>query len=507
MHLIFRVDGDAQIGAGHLYRCLTLANAMKAAGHSCVFLCSRVPDGFGEKVTEAGHRLHLIQSNVIGADLTYGWENSPAVHADQLADWEACQNALSEFSVDLVIVDHYLLDQTWESQWAGVPLMVIDDLANREHECSYLLDQNFGCSALDYQGLVPAECELLLGASYSLLRDEFARASDQAIRARETRKAERILINFGAADAGGLTLPVSEALAQAFPDYLLRVICGRQAEAAKQLSKLPSRFENVEVQFDAINMAASMAWADIAVGSGGVTALERCCSGLPAVVLTTARNQQVVNERLMEAGAIIMTDGVGQTVSAVGQFLDSTCDLQASAAMAAAVTDGRGIDRVVRVISHLEQADQLTLRKATDLDAVQLWRWRNDLTVRKMARNTAPVRLSDHLVWLNQVLRSRDQILLIAEQAEQQVGMLRFDLEGQAAEVSITVAPSARGRSLGKALLGAGHRALREDYGISLIIAFVREENAPSLALFERCGYSRTGKSEEGLVQFNLQIT
>lgn len=52
--------------------------------------------------------------------------------------------------------------------------MVIDDLANRKHDCDLLLDQNFYLDMNSrYEGLVPKHTKLLLGPKYALLREEF----------------------------------------------------------------------------------------------------------------------------------------------------------------------------------------------------------------------------------------------------------------------------------------------------------------------------------------------
>src|SRR4029079_4764741 len=55
-------------------------------------------------------------------------------------------------------------------------------------------------------------------------------------------------------------------------------------------------------------MAALMAESDLAIGAAGVTSWERCCLGLPALVLVLADNQRKSAEALHEAGAAYLLD-------------------------------------------------------------------------------------------------------------------------------------------------------------------------------------------------------
>ena len=66
---------------------------------------------------------------------------------------------------DVLIVDHYGIDVKWESPIRKVvkKIMVIDDLANRKHDCDILLDQNYSQDDNRYNGLLANGCGRLLG--------------------------------------------------------------------------------------------------------------------------------------------------------------------------------------------------------------------------------------------------------------------------------------------------------------------------------------------------------
>lgn len=102
---------------------------------------------------------------------------------------------------DWLVIDHYGLDLRWERlvrPFVG-SIFVIDDLADRRHDCDLLLDQNYYRGAESrYAALVPASCHQLIGPGYVILRPEFERL--KATRERDRTTVRRILVNFGGVD-------------------------------------------------------------------------------------------------------------------------------------------------------------------------------------------------------------------------------------------------------------------------------------------------------------------
>ncbi|ASR33783.1 hypothetical protein BAY61_00920 [Prauserella marina] len=143
----------------------------------------------------------------------------------------------------------------------------------------------------------------------------------------------------------------------------------------------------------------------------------------------------------------------------------------------------------------------LTARSATEADAELLLEWRNDPVTRQWSRNTEPVAPADHEAWLRRVLGSPDRLLFVVGAPEGDVGTVRFDRTGESSrtawEVSITLAPSFRGRGMAAGVLAAGERALLAEHDATAVLATVHEDNAASMALFERAGY-RKQQSVEG---------
>jgi RimJ/RimL family protein N-acetyltransferase len=162
------------------------------------------------------------------------------------------------------------------------------------------------------------------------------------------------------------------------------------------------------------------------------------------------------------------------------------------------VVDGRGAWRVVRSWEQLpvrrEQAAaevDLRVRPATEADADALLRWRDDPVTRAASRDTGEVGVEQHRAWLVTTLADPGRHLLLAADDGGDVGTLRWDRRDDGEwEVSVTVAPERRGRSLAATLLRAGEEWLAEhEPAAHTMLAKVHVDNTASLRLFDAAGY------------------
>ena len=144
-----RTDSSNAIGTGHVIRCLTLAKALKARGSEVAFVCRAHPGNLIEFLTRCGFEVVTLPEPKARED--YQDPQAPDSYLDWLGvtpdqDAQETFEGLSKISRnwDLTVVDHYALGRDWElsaRKWSQ-KLMVVDDLANREHVADLLLDQN-----------------------------------------------------------------------------------------------------------------------------------------------------------------------------------------------------------------------------------------------------------------------------------------------------------------------------------------------------------------------------
>ncbi len=273
-------------------RCLTLADLLKKNGCNVFFICKSLQGSFHSIVENRGYILILIENT----------DNSP--QADALMTIEKIKGTACSFN--WLIVDHYGLDVKWERALRAYvgSIMVIDDLANRNHDCDVLLDQNYTQDfQTRYNNLVPASCRLLLGPRYALLRDEFFDAVRNIGERNGTVK--RVLVFFGGSDATGETLKTLNAL-QKFDltGFLVDVVVGASNPHKELIEEKCSIMPATRCFFQIDNIASLMAQADLSLGAGGTATWERCFLGLPTITIIVASNQIAITQALAEYGAI-----------------------------------------------------------------------------------------------------------------------------------------------------------------------------------------------------------
>jgi UDP-2,4-diacetamido-2,4,6-trideoxy-beta-L-altropyranose hydrolase len=272
--------------------------------------------------------------------------------ASQTQDAQASVQALSDRTWDWLIVDHYALDARWESalRRTARQIMVIDDIADRQHDCDVLLDQNFYADMQTrYTGKVPSHCQLLLGPRYALLRDEFRKLREQ-VKPR-TGPVKRILVFFGGVDAGNYTGRTIEALAEmGAKEAHVDVVIGAQHPCRAEIeTNCVAQGFVCHVQTD--KMAELMAAADLAIGAGGSASWERCCLGLPALLVALADNQIDIAQALDLNGSCIYI-GTFEMVNAtamqheITDLLGTPDQIERISRSAFSLVDGMGADRV-----------------------------------------------------------------------------------------------------------------------------------------------------------------
>jgi RimJ/RimL family protein N-acetyltransferase len=252
--------------------------------------------------------------------------------------------------------------------------------------------------------------------------------------------------------------------------------------------------------------------ADFMVGGGGATTWERMCLGLPAVVICIADNQTEMNRALSRAGYLELLgdkDDVDAALvsEAVSALIESREVLITMSRRSRELVSGDGASRVCDALlrtaddrnslsagqASLFTAQTLKVRHASVHDAEMLFEWRNDIRTRKYSRNPAPLSTSGHMNWFSQTLASEGSELLIAMCGDDPVGCVRFDTDGERAEVSIYLDPARHGQGWGGRVLSQAMEWMYSVHpSVMLFSADVLAENSASAKLFQRCGYSLT---------------
>ncbi|RCW77355.1 UDP-2,4-diacetamido-2,4,6-trideoxy-beta-L-altropyranose hydrolase [Saliterribacillus persicus] len=356
MNICFRVDASTIIGTGHVMRCLTLAEELKKNNHNVTFISRLHKGNLNHLITQKGFQVFNLKeapnNNIVNETPKHAaWLS---VTQEQDANETRHLLASSGIQFDWVIIDHYAIDITWQKEIRTIipNIMVIDDLADRAHNCDLLLDQNYYLNANSrYTNLVPSNCRLLLGPKYALLRDEFINLHNTQKKKNNNPTA---LIFYGGSDPTNETLKAINAIKDKKIDA--HVVVGPSNPNKEEIER-SCKQQNITFHYNINYMAKLMHEVDFSICAGGSTTWERYCLGTPAIVTAVAYNQI----ELCENASLLAIDYyLGQYDTITQATIQNEIDLLLQrdnlsdlSEKAKKQVDGKGKQRVIELLKTL----------------------------------------------------------------------------------------------------------------------------------------------------------
>ncbi len=510
MKVLFRTDASRQIGTGHVMRCLTLAKALRNRGAHCRFVSRAHEGNMIERIKQEG--FDAISLPFAAAANPVPVSDAPVVDhahwlgADAKSDAEKTLKVLADFSPDWLVLDHYALDARWERDVKSHcgKIMVIDDLADRAHDCDLLLDQNLVANLVHrYDDRVPERCARLLGPAFALLQMQYAELRPH-VQVR-SGPVKRILIFFGGSDLYDLTGRTLRAfLTLQRPEIAVDVVGNAGSSNWAAIEQLARMHANIHLHHGLPSLAPLMLAADLAIGGGGTTTWERLCLGLPSLVVTVAANQKDITAELNRQGYVRWIgdqDSATESliISALKDVLEkSGQDIAEWSRKCMDLVDGNGCERVASVLS-LNSSTELLARDAQAEDEELLLRWANDPTVRLNAFHSAQIDPQGHHQWFSKRLQNPEQCRIYIVQTEEgfPIGQVRFDLSENGWSIDYSLDCAVRGRKLGAKLLSAAIDALKSSAGEVRIFGQVKAMNHSSQKVFQNLGFTQVDNANE----------
>ncbi len=505
MNIVIRADASVQIGSGHVMRCLTLANELREGGAEIRFVCRKL-SGNLDKIIQ---KHHFMISFLPEARSTVNVTNKGPYDVEWLGvSWEQDASetisAVQSFNIDWLVVDHYGIDNRWLRKLRKYVrnILVIDDLSNREFDCDILLNQTYGLSDTDYLGKVPEACKLLIGSKYSLVRPEFSALRGKAKeKRRKPIKIKRLLISLGNMDPENYTLRILKGLQNInwHTKPSIDVVLGADAPHLEVVKKYIN-YQSLEINLrtDVIDMEDLLLEADLAIGAGGTTSWERCCLGLPSILIQIADNQKKVINNLVKAGAAITVkdnDIESGLTFEFNRLQTDLSELYIISEQAFKITEGKGgrilASMMMPIIS--KHRKDVTLRYAKLSDTDLIFDWQSDPNTRKYFHNPLKPDYCEHQKWLKMKLNDSDCSLYIIEHDECPAGVVRLDYCLNKASgneyyyVSVYIAPDQHNKGIGTIAL----EYISRMYGENVLHAEIHNDNCVSQYLFEKAGYVR----------------
>lgn len=511
---IIRTDASTTIGTGHVIRCLTLAGQLREKGAFVSFICREHNGHLCDLIEDRGFCVHRLSKCT---DPTSPSSECDPYHApwigstweDDASETTRIISAMKE-KPDWLIVDHYSLDYRWEEHLRSCvhQIFVIDDLADRVHNCDLLLDQNLVAGMeTRYDGKIPHSCVKMLGPEYALLQPIYWELHDR-IPPRE-RPIRRILIFFGGVDRNNLTgLALSAVMQLNHLNLLVDVVISEKSSHFNAIRDQAASRPEIILHSNLPSLAPLMAKADLAIGAAGTTSWERLCLGLPTLVVTTAENQKDIAHGLKEQDLIIwLGDADSITVEMIRESVSDLMikgELKDWSSRCSHIVDGLGVIRILTVLT-ISHETALYVRHAALSDEKLLLAWANDPLTRSNSFNIDKISPDRHHQWFYNKLRDVENVFLYIIETKDQipVGQVRFEREGELWEIHYSLATEFRNRGVGRSLLIAGLSTFGREHEGVIIIGRVKKENTPSCKVFKSLNFS--SKSDgKGLVYQRL---
>jgi len=336
--ILFRCDGNSQVGLGHVYRCIALADEL-LENHKCKIAFAMLSGEAGFEIVENAN--YQIYHNIDGAS-EENWLN----------------DLINKVKPNSLVLDVRTgLQRSSLVQWRenGVIIATIDDPEDKRLAADLVFCPPVpGVHIRDWSEL---SGELFVGWEWVPLRRMFAKKhhiipSDRL----------RILVTMGGSDEAGFTLKAIEALNELDGDFDTTVILGGAYAHPKQLQEaLLQSDHNYKVLEKVSNMAEIIANTDLAIASFGVTAYELAAMSVPAIFLCLKNDHVLSASAFVDAGFAISL-GIGSDISVsyfsnrIGKLLKNKIDRNKMSDLSSRLMDGKGAKRIaLKIVSKLQQ--------------------------------------------------------------------------------------------------------------------------------------------------------
>jgi len=497
MKIVIRTDASIKMGSGHVMRCLNLGESLREKGATITFVSRKHVGNINHLLTKKDFQ--VIELEKPKCDWNEN-KQSKEIYRDWLGvsenqDAEDTIRAIGIERPDWLIVDHYSLGEIWENRLRPFVknIFVIDDIANRQHDCDLLLNQNwFQNFDTCYDDLVPLGCAKLLGPKYALLRPEFAELR-KTLKSRDGT-VKRVFVFFGGSDPRNLTgMTLRAFLDPELVHFKVDVVIGENNPHQDEILKMTEESDNINLHIQVNNMATIMAKADLAIGAGGVNTWERISLSLPSIVISVADNQQMILNYLNNKNMIHLIGNFNKiNKNIIKDNIIKLCNnpsiIKNQIDRIKNVLKGTGLIIVTDFLIGNFSNSYWKVKKANRNNLKLYWIWANDKKVRENSLIKGSIPFDEHVIWFENKLANNKCSLFLIFIENIPVGQVRFDIENDFARIDYSIAKQFRGRRIAKRLLSEAINKFRKNNSIK-ILGEILPENLSSSSTFKSLGF------------------
>lgn len=341
--LAIRVDGNREIGSGHVMRCCAVAHAAGRRGVGVRFLVS--DEDSAAMLKEQG-----FESEVVGGDFRRLGASDVDPIADAVSSVAACGILVDSYAA----TDGFLAGLAWVCCERGAVLAYIDDNFRFEGGHSsqpvrlpvdVVVNYGFAADRAAYvDTYAETQARLLIGPSFALLRPGFKASSFEV-----ADKVSSILVTTGSTNPDRTLERFASCCRKAVPDAEVHVVVGRSAGFCAPYD------EHVVLHHSPRDMRGLMLASDLVVSAAGTTLYELASLGVPTVAVPITENQSanISGWSRLGLGPCISSAGWGdgELVSIVRRLARSRDERAACSERLSRTCDGDGALRIVDSIT------------------------------------------------------------------------------------------------------------------------------------------------------------
>ena len=475
--LIFRVDGNAQVGLGHITRCCALADMLKNDFN--IYFYTRVT---AQTIID-DIKNYCIDVIFLNDDISYEEEG---------LQWVSFLKG-----DEIVVLDGYNFITAYQQpiKNKGCKLLCIDDLHAYHFIADVVINHAPGIDKNAYA--CETYTQLYLGTEYVLLKKIFLEATKNTLTTFELTTSP-VLICFGGADPNDVTRDTLDKALPLFPDKNLHVVVGA---AYMHLQRLKAFIQNnkqvsLHINIKPEEMLSLMQQSHIAVTSASTIALEYMCARGNLFLKCIADNQKDIYQSLIDMKAAYAFEEIEYQYNNTS-IINNQYKL----------IDGRSADRLLKIFKGLANSNEsIIFKRVMPEDVDLLFNWINDPEVRAQSLSSHSIQYSEHINWFSKKLSDKNCFLYVAYKNQQPVGMLRFDVSANNCMISYLVDNLQRGKNIGTSIIREGLKHFMNESSFQGVLeAAVKKINIPSIKIFEKAGFE-INSVEEDLIHFKKSI-
>lgn len=463
-NIYIRVDGNGEIGLGHLVRCIALAK-MLAEDFDIRFVCKFVPEQIKIEICESGFSVY---------------------------NEETFFKLL--ISKDLVVLDNYYYDISYQKKIKekGCKLICIDDLHHHKFIADVIINHSPAANASDYNS--QSYTQYALGTEYVLLRPEFLNQTRDKNR---IKKDNVIVICFGGADPLNLTEKALKIVIDDERFSKINVITGAaftQKGAVQKIVDSDSKRITWYHSISALQVSQIMNASRFAIVPSSGVLLEALSCGCITISGAYTENQKDIFQVYKDSGYIVSAKDFSNN-----HIIEAINNAFASYPITNQF-DGKSGKRLLRVFEQLIVEDSIILRGADASDTMKTYEWATSSIIRQFSFNKSTIKKSEHELWFKNKLSDMNCEYFIASKNKRRIGSIRFDIKEGEAVISYLIDPKWHKRGFGIIILKKGYeylKTVRKD--VDVVVGYVVKENVASAKAFIKLGYIKEIENNESV--------